>query len=55
MTAVAVTIQRTPSPRTRPELPDHLVATPAVAIVRDLDDLMSGIACSCSGSDDNPH
>jgi hypothetical protein len=55
MTAVAVTIQRTPPPKTRPELPDHLVATSAVTIERDLDDLMGGIACSCSGSDDNPH
>ncbi|MDX3237187.1 hypothetical protein PV392_16215 [Streptomyces sp. ME03-5709C] len=55
MTAVAVSIGRTPPPRTRPEVPAALVATQSVTTVADLDDLMGGIACSCAGSDDNPH
>ncbi|WP_181727595.1 hypothetical protein [Streptomyces sp. PT12] len=54
MTAVSVTILPAP-PKTRPELPETLVATPTLVVVSDVDDLMSGIACSCSGSDDNPH
>lgn len=54
MNAVPVTIGRTP-PKTRRELPAALVATQTVVQVDDLDDLMGGIACSCSGSDDNPH
>ncbi|QTE00472.1 hypothetical protein [Streptomyces cyanogenus] len=54
MSAVPVTIGRKP-PVIRPELPVAMVATPAIAPVDDLDDLLEGVACSCSGSDDNPH
>ncbi|MGP3969065.1 hypothetical protein [Streptomyces sp. 6N223] len=54
MSPVPVTIGRKPPP-SRPELPEAIVATPSVALVDDLDDLLEGVACSCSGSDDNPH
>ncbi|MGK5533489.1 hypothetical protein [Streptomyces sp. URMC 129] len=54
MSAVPVTILPGP-PKTRPELSETLVATPSVVIESDMDDLMSGIACSCAAGDDNPH
>lgn len=54
MTAIPLTLNRTP-PRTRPDLPADLVATPVLAQVGNLDDLMEGNTCSCAASDDNPH
>jgi hypothetical protein len=51
MSPVPVTI----TPRTRPEPAGSLVATDTLLEVSDLDDLMEGNMCSCSGSDDNPH
>ncbi|MEU6245385.1 hypothetical protein GTW40_14390 [Streptomyces sp. SID4985] len=54
MSPVPVTIGRKP-PAIRPELPAAIVAAPTVVPVDDVDDLLEGVACSCSGSDDNPH